>query len=181
MLNIVEDNMRSELAAKKPKIEPTARSPLLSRMAAFLPTMQAANADLECTAPTTDAFVLEEQQEDADRTNGIIQCQSSSDDSPDEQDEPSCRDLSQGDCQKEAAPRIEMDLMCGVLDLQNKAACSAAEATLQDGQSVEEALEKAADAAARGHPQMVQQVKAAAEPTLSVKKDPSPQILTKYS
>ena len=157
LLKIVEGNARSELAAKKPQIQPATRSPLLDRMAAFLPTMRAANADLEHAAPSTDAFALEEQQECSEQSCSLIRSQGSSDE--DSEDEVSHGGGLKDICVGDVGPRIEMSLTCGLLDLQNGAACSAAEATMQDGCSIEDALgnavkmsplEQPADAFAHG-------------------------------
>lgn len=138
LLRIVDGNTRSEIAANKPQIQPPTRSPLLARMAAFLPTMQAANADLEHVAPSSDAFTLEEQKVCSEHSGSLIRSQGSSD--VDSDDENSRGDVLKDACLGDAGPRIEMNLTCGLLDLKDGAACSAAEATMQNGCSIEDAL-----------------------------------------
>jgi hypothetical protein len=155
LFRIVEKRARSEIAANKPQIEPVTRSPLLSRIATFLPTIKAANADLECAAQSADAFTLEEQI-DGDGSEGhsgsLIRSLGSS---GDESDEACHRDELKDDSAGDAGTRIEMDLTCGLLDLQNEAAYCAAEATMQNGRSVEDALGNARSASLEQSPKLI--------------------------
>lgn len=146
----MEGNTRSELAAKKPQIQAATRSPLLDRMATFLPTLRAANAELEHAAPSGDAFAPEEQKDCSEHSGILIRSQGSSDEDSD--DETSRGDVLKDTCEADAEPRIEMNLTCGLLDLQNGAACSAAEANMQDGCSIEDALGNAVKVSTLEHP-----------------------------
>lgn len=153
MLRIVESNARTTIAANKPQMQPPTRSPLLARMATFLPALRAANADLQHAAPSSDAFALEEQKDCSEHNSSLIRTQGSSDD--DSHDENSRGDVLNDVSLGDGGPRIEMNLTCGLLDLQNGAACSAAEATMQDGCSIEAALGNSVKAALEQSPELL--------------------------
>jgi hypothetical protein len=104
--------VRSEFAAAArgmAPLEPPIRSTLLDKTAAFLSKLTASNADLAGAAPTSSTLVSIKPVND----------------------QGACTD-SDGDQDDDAPPHVEMDIACGVLDLQNKAAEAAATALLAD-------------------------------------------------
>lgn len=134
MLRIVEssaERAKCKLPARKPQIEPTAPSPLLSRLSAFIPQLQAANQHLQSTPPAAARAGL-----DIEVIPQAAQ-PSSSDESTSEAD---IMEAPEAQPDQPFKPHIEMDIACGVLDLNNAGACQAAEAAAAKGPSLDEDL-----------------------------------------
>jgi hypothetical protein len=111
ILNITATNARTKIATAartKPSLEPPVRSALLDRAATFLSTMSS-NANLADTAPGSSNFVSIQPVEDK-------HVHSDSD----------------RDAEECGAPHVQMDIACGILDLHDKAAETAAAASLAE-------------------------------------------------
>lgn len=137
MLRIVEANAgcaACNSTASRPQIAPTAPSPLLSRLSAFIPQLQAANDCLQGdvrseTATGLDIEVIPQVAESLS-TDGS-ESDSDASEAPDDRTFQPSR------------PHIEMDIACGVLDLKDAAACEAAEAAAGNGHSLDDAADTA--------------------------------------
>lgn len=141
MLRIVESSAaraKCKVSARKPQIEPTAPSPLLSRLSAFIPQLQAANQHLESDSPSAAGAGLDIEV--------IPQAPqpSSSDESTSEAD---IMEAPEAQPDQPFKPHIEMDIACGVLDLNNAGACQAAEAAAANGPGLDEDVAAAEPAA----------------------------------
>jgi hypothetical protein len=126
-LKICEANARAAITANKPTIAAVTRSSLLSRASHFLPTLQAANMALQRTIDQSGAEAV--NIEHVSERNGGSGATGDSDTDVD------------------GPERIEMDLACGVLDLEDGAAAAAAKAAAACATSVDDDL--AADRAGR--------------------------------
>ncbi|KAG1674280.1 hypothetical protein FOA52_013469 [Chlamydomonas sp. UWO 241] len=106
----------------RPDIAPVPKSSLLSRLNAFLPQIQTANADLQEQLKVRPAADFDVEGVPDDQESGYIEMEG-----------------------KEGG-YIEMDLACGLIDLKDGSALSAAESALAGGPDLDAAL-----AAAAGH------------------------------
>jgi hypothetical protein len=121
------------------------RSDLLSRAASFLPQLQTANAQLASSPAPPQAQV------------GIeIEAVSEAVDTPAESSGyPGSENDSNKDGEEEdAGPRVQMDITCGVLDLQDGAAAAAAKAATANGASVDADLAACAAQRSQSAPQI---------------------------
>lgn len=138
VLNICAANARQRVATAAASARPAAlaapeRSSLLARATAFLPQLAAANAQLATTQGAEDSIHVEEASNAVDNVG---------DKSADE-----------------GGPRIEMDLACGVLELQDAAARAAAEAAAARAGSEASSFDSDSDEEAQAEaPKMVQEL-----------------------
>ena len=130
-----------EVASHQQPTVPTAPSPLLSRLSTFLPQLQAANQRLDAAAPGASGSGL--QIEVVPQAEEASVSADGSDSDSDASQEPVA-----GQAQP-CRPHIEMDIACGVLELQDPAACQAAEAAAADARSLDDITGTAAPEAAR--------------------------------
>jgi hypothetical protein len=137
----------SAIASKKPKIEAPSRSPLLARLATFIPSIHSANAELQRSkSPQADAFTLEEIPDELEEHQVARACVVQASDSSGGEEAGSLCTPARDAIEDESHPQhIEMKLTCGLLDLQNSAACSAAELAMQAG-STEDARQPSLEA-----------------------------------